>query len=49
MGVNAWLHHAPSLVVDEWTQCVEQSSAEFSKVLLFVEYEIVSSHTILCG
>ena len=29
MGVNAWYHHTPSLVVDEWARYVERSSAEF--------------------
>ena len=29
MGVSAWCHHTPSLVVDEWAQYVERSSEEF--------------------
>ena len=29
MGVSAWCHHTPSLVVDEWAQYVERSSAKF--------------------
>ena len=29
MGVSAWCHHTPSLVVDEWARYVERSSAEF--------------------
>ena len=29
MGVNAWCHHTPSLVVDEWARYVERSSVEF--------------------
>ena len=29
MGVSVWCHHTPSLVVDEWVQYIERSSAKF--------------------
>ena len=31
MGVSAWCHHIPSMVVDEWARYIEQSSGEFRR------------------